>query len=95
MLKPNEGVLPSFFQPRAVMVRSPRFEPGSSAWQSSVVDWNRFRVWIEAKGYHGTYPSTIFNYALRYSGCLLSKDLSEIVDFSEGKRAHVKMVVVD
>lgn len=69
-------------------MRSPRFEPGSSAWQG-VVDWNRFREWIEAKNYRGSYPSTMFNYAQRYAECLFSKDLSALAEFSEAKRPQV------
>ncbi|MGD0644729.1 MAG: hypothetical protein ABSA75_07480 [Candidatus Bathyarchaeia archaeon] len=71
-------------------MRSPRFEPGSSAWQrvnqgdldKRSIDWVAFKESLDAKKYHGYYGSQLFNLVLKYSECWLSRDLSKIKQLS-------------
>jgi len=51
-----------------VLVRSPRFEPGSSAWQCSI-NWLEFKEYVRKK-YGAQYTSMQFSYAHKYSDYL-------------------------
>jgi hypothetical protein len=73
-----------------VVVRSPRFEPGSSAWQASKeIDWEGFKKYIDDKKYRGSYGTGLFNYAMQYKDCLFNGDLSRVRDLSDGMRPNI------
>lgn len=71
------------------LVRSPGFEPGSSAWEGMAEDWNRFRVWLEDKKFNHRYAITLFNYAQQYSDCLFKRDLSRVRDLPASIRPNI------
>jgi len=64
------------------MVRSPRFEPGSSAWQAS------FERWIRAKRFRGSWERTVLSNVRRYGHCLFNGDLSVLAGLSDGLRPN-------
>jgi len=78
-------------------VRSPRFEPGSSAWQrsfqgslgESVIDWSAFKKSLDEIHYRGYYGSQLLNLSLQYSECYVSGDLSKIKQLSPSMRSEV------
>ena len=77
------------------VVRSPRFEPGSSAWQTDddgqqlPIDWDKFQSWLTEKKYNRRYAADLLSYAKQYSLALLQRDFSKIQDLSDGLRPNV------
>jgi intergrase/recombinase len=72
------------------MVRSPGFEPGSSAWQidSNTIDWPAFEEWLLKD--HGKHTVvSMVSYAQQYAHCLLKKDLTEVRDLRISLRPNV------
>jgi len=63
----------------------PKREP--SLRENVVVDWEGFRKWVTST-HRPKIAKDVFNYALKYSGCLLKRNLSEINTFAESKRRH-------
>src|SRR3989304_4801237 len=75
------GAGPLGFEPRAFSLEAPM--------EMGVADWNRFRDSLEAKKYRGSYASTVFNYAQRFSDCLFKRDLSKIRELSQSRSSQV------
>ncbi len=71
------------------MVRSPGFEPGSSAWEGKAEDWNLFRLWLDGKRFNHRYAVTLFNYAQQYYDCLFKRDLSRVRDLPDSQRPNI------
>ncbi len=88
-LSAKEGFLGKASFTKEGLVRSPGFEPGSSTWQGTAEDWSSFRVWLEKKNYRGSYPTTLYNYAMQYSDCLFKRDLSRIRDMPDSIRPNI------
>lgn len=51
--------------------------------------WNRFRTHLTEKNYRGGYDSTLYNYALKYSDCLVKRDLSRIRGLTASMKPNV------
>jgi len=69
-------------------VRSPRFEPGSSAWQTAKIDWIMFKEYVE-KDHKPRGAQQICSNAEKYAECLLKRDLSSIRDLPDTVRSNV------
>ena len=78
-------------------MRSPRFEPGSSAWQGDAhadceqltIDWQKFRDWLDQKAYKRDVASSMFSYAKQFSSCLTGRDLSKVAGLRDSFRPNV------
>ena len=76
-------------------MRSPGFEPGSSAWQAGFraensernLNWADFREWLENK-YSDSWAKNVFCYAEKYHK-MLNGDLTELESFSKSKKNNV------
>ena len=68
-------------------VRSPRFEPGSSAWQTASIDWAGFRKFC--RGNNGeSHARQLVSYAERYQDCLLKRDFTVLRALSDTMRPN-------
>jgi intergrase/recombinase len=78
-----------------VLVRYPRFEPWSPAWQTDdngqqlTVEWDRFEDWLRRKKYRKKVMRDMLSYARRFNACLLQRDLSKVAALSDGLRPNV------
>jgi intergrase/recombinase len=85
-------------------VRAPRFEPGSSAWQTdanseqqtigaigqqSPIDWKKFKDWLTEKKYRKKVCSDMLSYARQFSACLTNRDLSKVAELRDSFRPNV------
>jgi hypothetical protein len=75
------------------VVRSPRFEPGSSAWQATVssvgdVDWVAFRWFVEAD-HRPRVASQLCSNAEKYASCLFKRDFSQVQALDVSVRKNV------
>ena len=84
----SEGSL--FPKRESSVVRSPGFEPGSSAWQSGEIDWDAYREWLEkTQQFSSGYARDVYNYSRKYAGCLLKRDLSKLLSIRKTKRTNI------
>jgi hypothetical protein len=78
-----------------VLVRYPRFEPWSPAWQTDdngqqlTIDWHKFRGWLSNKKYCRKVNADLFRYAQQFSASLTQRDLSKVAALSDGLRPNV------
>jgi len=91
---PNKGFLAPDSFTKEAGVRSPGFEPGSSAWEASswqgtAEDWNLFREHLKKQKYNRTWESTLFNYAQQYGDCLFKHDFSRIQALPKSQSSNV------
>ena len=69
-------------------MRPPGFEPGSSAWQGDTINWPKFKQWL-LKDHSKRVARDLFNYAEKFQGCLLKRDLKEVRDLRDSLRPNV------
>jgi hypothetical protein len=78
-------------------VRLPRFEPGSSAWQSVKngafgkidLDWDSFEKYLRNQEFSERWFSQVLNTAMKYSDCLFSRNLAPIGQLSPSLKSKV------
>jgi len=71
------------------VVRSPGFEPGSSAWQfSNAIDWDAFEEWLN-RDHIPRVSRYMRSYAVKFQDCLFQRDFSKLLGTSRGKKRMV------
>jgi len=77
-----------------MVVRPPRFEPGSSAWQdddcrqATAIEWDEYEKHLLKNHGRHTVVSMV-TYAKQYSHCLQNMDLSEVRNLRDSLRPNV------
>ncbi len=71
-------------------MRSPGFEPGSSAWQASAhsIDWKQFEKWL-LRDHKRHVVVSLVSYGKQFSKCLIQRDLGDVRDLRDTLRPNV------